>query len=83
MNDTIRYNLDLRERLKRKPTKKFHKTKKLRIQDTQSLSEAERKELLFRLINEEKNENTNKLIALFVSLALTSIIFLAGWWILT
>ncbi len=81
MNDTIRYNLDLRERLKRKPAKKPRKTRKQFIQDTKPLSETERKQLLLALNEAQKEESRKRRKALFISILLTILIFSVFWWI--
>ncbi|MFN3840468.1 MAG: hypothetical protein ACK4RF_07155 [Cyclobacteriaceae bacterium] len=81
MNDTIRYNLDLRERLKRKPANKPRKTRKQHIQDTKSFNETERKQLLLALNEAQKEERRKRLKALFISILLTILIFSVFWWI--
>ncbi|QOI97587.1 MAG: hypothetical protein HRU69_08835 [Flammeovirgaceae bacterium] len=81
MNDTIRYNLDLREKIKRKPTKNFRATKKQHLRESKNLTEAERKQLLLSVKGEQENEKRKQIIILFISSILTLILLLLTWWI--
>lgn len=47
MNDTIRYNLNLREKLKRKPTKKFRKAQKKISSGLQNIKRNRKKAVAF------------------------------------
>lgn len=79
MNDTIRYNLDLREKLRRKPTKNFGKARHQKIQESKTISETERRELLSALREGQENEKRKNRIALVISLLLTLTLFYFVW----
>ncbi|MCS6973749.1 MAG: hypothetical protein N2044_08575 [Cyclobacteriaceae bacterium] len=56
MNDTIRYNLDLKKNLRRKPEKNTSIPKTEQLTDHQSLSEKDRKDLLATLKRSQREE---------------------------
>lgn len=76
MNDTIRYNLELKKNLRRKPEKNTSSPKTEQLTDHQSLSEKDRIDLLAGLKRSQREEQIKKLIALTVSLIITVTLYL-------
>jgi hypothetical protein len=79
MNDTIRYNLDLREKIRRKPDKQYGNVRKQNLKETIRMTALERNQLLSKIEREQQTDKQKRYAALLVSTVLTALIFWLFW----